>query len=698
VVSFFLSVLIVVVAPAGWCGLIADDQPRKRGTSASSEKSVNLLRLLKVKLEETTAPASDRAALKALTDNDPGTVAQISLDKNSTVDITYGFGGDIVTVERLVIHVPSPTPSGASTARVEILVSTLSAQAGFQSVRADALKPTSQAQEFSFPPTAAGWILLRFTAGENAKRVAVAEVAVFGHEGPPVTHYAFKESPAQALDVLAKLKDSSSVNVRISPDEANLFADVIGGKFTKWSFAEAALLASGDTDPQKRKEHLEKLETLERQVRQAIDDATTSLEKGEKLLGFLHSKSGPLAKGYRGQQTNLSDILDAATYNCVSSAVLYNVLGRRLNLDVRAIEVPSHAFSILYDGTRHADVETTTASGFNPARDPVAQKEFEAKTGFRYIPDMHRDQRREVGEAGLVALIYYNHGVTLTREKRHQEALLAYFRAMSLDPEFLSAVKNALGELASWGLELSRQGKHKEAVDVVSAGLELAPQDAALRSNIIFVYQEGGKNLLASGKSKEAVAWIDSGIKRYPDRPELKGLKGGLFLNQSMRLIRAKNWPAAADTLATARELVPEDKAINQNLGYLTQESLRQIHAKEGPEKAGEMLESLVKRFPDVPEVTRATESFYDRWASDLVRRKEWQAAVDVYTKALERFPNDKHLVNNATVTWDQWAKTFFKAKDWEAAIQVYEKALQQFPDHKLLKQNLVYCKKQKKK
>jgi pentatricopeptide repeat protein len=54
--------------------------------------------------------------------------------------------------------------------------------------------------------------------------------------------------------------------------------------------------------------------------------------------------------------------------------------------------------------------------------------------------------------------------------------------------------------------------------------------------------------------------------------------------------------------------------------------------------------------------------------------------------------------VNNATVTWDQWAKTFFKAKDWEAAIQVYEKALQQFPDHKLLKQNLVYCKKQKKK
>jgi tetratricopeptide (TPR) repeat protein len=472
---------------------------------------------------------------------------------------------------------------------------------------------------------------------------------------------------------------------------------VKGGKFRKWSFAEAALLASGDTEAEKRRQHVERLESLEAQARQALADAKTPLEKGEKLLAFLHSKSGPLAKGYRGQQTNLSDLLDNSTFNCVSSAVLYNVLGRRLNLDVRAIEVPSHAFSILYEGTEHADVETTTASGFNPARDPAAQKEFEAKTGFRYIPDMHRDQRREVGDAGLVAIIYYNHGVALTREKRHHEALLAYFRAMSLDPEFLSAVKNALGELASWGLELSRQGKHEEAVTVVSAGLELAPQDAALRNNLIFVYQEGGKNLLESGKSPEAVAWIDSGIKRYPDRPELKALKGGLFLNHSMKLIRAKNWTAAADTLATARELVPEDKGIAQNLGYLTQESLRQIQAQEGPDKAGEMLESLLKRFPNVPEVTRATESFYDRWASDLVRRKDWQAAVDVYAKALERFPDNKHLVNNATVTWDQWAKTFFKTKDWPAAIQIYEKALLQFPDHKLLKQNLVYCQKQKK-
>jgi hypothetical protein len=133
---------------------------------------------------------------------------------------------------------------------------------------------------------------------------------------------------------------------------------------------------------------------------------------------------------------------------------------------------------------------------------------------------------------------------------------------------------------------------------------------------------------------------------------------------------------------ATAWELAPEGKEIRQNLGYLMQESLKQTHAKEGPEKTGEMLEYLLKRFPDVPEVTRAAEGFYDRWAFELARRKEWPAAVEVY----------------ATVTSDQWAKSFFKTKDWEGAMQVYEKALRQFPNHKLVKQNMAYCKNQKKK
>ena len=79
-------------------------------------------------------------------------------------------------------------------------------------------------------------------------------------------------------------------------------------------------------------------------------------------------------------------LLDGKTFNCVSSAVIYNIIALRLGLDVRAIEVPDHAFSIVYDGTAHMDVETTTPLGFNPARDQI--EAFERMTGFRYIPQI----------------------------------------------------------------------------------------------------------------------------------------------------------------------------------------------------------------------------------------------------------------------------------------------------------------------
>src|SRR4030095_8361485 len=116
-------------------------------------------------------------------------------------------------------------------------------------------------------------------------------------------------------------------------------------------------------------------------------------------------------------------------------------------------------------------------------RDPKKVEAFEKMTGYRYIPDAHRDRRREITEAGLAAIIYYNKGVELGKAKRHHDALLAYFRAMSLDPEFASAAKNALATLANWSLELGGQQQWQQALDVAAVGLTLAPKDALLINN-----------------------------------------------------------------------------------------------------------------------------------------------------------------------------------------------------------------------
>jgi tetratricopeptide (TPR) repeat protein len=751
-----------------------------QATSAQEKTPVNLLRLPAAKIVRATVSGGELEKLRALTDNDPGAVVQVKA-QGGAVDIVYGFGGAMVAPERLVVRLPREVPAGAGTARVELLVSTLSAQAGFFSLRADPLKSTAEAQEFSFPPTGARWIMLRFTAVAKGKFVAVAGAAVLGYEGPPVSHYAFKDAPARAFDVLARLKKSSSLNVKISADESALFADVKDGKFTKWSFAEAALLASGVIDADKRKDYLKRLDALEAGAKKAVAGAKPPFEKGEKLLAWMHAKDGPLAKGYVAEQTDLSAILDTGTFNCVSSALLYNILGKRLGLDVRAIEVPDHAFAILYDGTRHADVETTTSSGFNPARDEAAQAEFAKKTGFRYIPESHRDERREIGEAGLVAIIYYNHGVALTAEKRHHEALMANFRALSLDREFASAVKNALAALANWSNELSQDGKYESAVNVLLTGVELAPRDATLLHNRKVVWGEWAEAAAKAGKDDEALAVLRRAATAVPDG-NFPAMQAWIYLRRAEEFAKAGQWEKALavvarglkkvdeaaqkelrewsadvplrwsqsemdknhfakaiDILQGARSRQPVDDRLTQNLVYSVQEWARAAQAKEGEGKARAILLAQLKRFPQIAELKDVASghahqlvgglrdagkfpealaaigdnkdllknkddpktlaySVYDGWAEGLRQKKDWQGATNLYGKALERYPKDSHLSRNAVATWDAWASTFIEKKDWEGAINLYQKALQRFPDEGNLKNNLDYCREQKKK
>lgn len=714
----------------------ADAQPQSQAppqaqTQAQTLAIANLLGLPDARVEYSSDPGAGPPLLRALADGNLSQAVTVAAPDGAAV-IVFGFGDRGVSLEGIEISLGEAGANLGRALSVDVLVSQLSAHAGFHSVRSDSLKVIAGPQKLPFAAVGARWVMLKFRAGGDEWAIGLAETRLLGHEGPPQTRYRFNESPANTFEVLRQLETGSGLDLSITPDEQSLFADAADGRLDQWSFAEAALIASGVTRAGDRKPYLARIDRLESEARKAVAKAATPFDKGKALLRHLHA--GPFAKGYRGSQTRVSTLLDQRQFNCVSSAALYNILGRRLGLDLRAIEVPDHAFSILYDSTDHADVETTTAAGFNPARDRQAQEAFSKLTGFTYIPDAHRDRRREVGETGLLAIVVYNQGVELAREKRYPEALVAYFRAMSLDPEFGSAVQNALAVLANWSVELARQRKFEDATRVAALGVRLAPKDAALINNRKAAWSQWADALARDGRHGEALAVLQRAGSEVPDAG-FDRMQAWLFIRDGETRIKAGDWagargavapglaaglaPAAHEELTTwaadlplrwsqselrrgrfdsaldllaARLAEPSpDPRIGNQIAYVVQEQLRETTRRDGAEAADALIPPLLERFRQVDGVRRVGLAQIQRNALALADAGRYEQALAAAGQIATVVDDPRAAAEARSALYDRWALGLAKQHQWQQALDVYAQALPELGDKGNARNNVRY-------
>lgn len=690
-----------------------------------------LLRLPQARRVRTTALAGDQPRLAALTDDDARTAAVLPATRALPLDVVYEFGGADVAAHELVVLLPEAAPADARAARVEVLTSAVSADAGFQLLRADPLEATDRVQRFRLRPQAARWVMVRFLPGPAADRVAVAEVALLGRVGPPDSAYAFKESPAKALDVLEKLKGLAGVAAALGPDEAALTADVKDGKLQTWDLADAALVVSGVADPARRTAYRARIDALAAAAAAPLAGADTPEAKGTRLLGWLHERA--FAGGYAAGQTDLPPVLDGGTFNCVSSAVLYTILARRLGLDARGVQVPDHAFGVVYAGTRHFDVETTTPRGFDPARDPAAVAEFAARTGFAYIPDSDRDRRREVTDAGLLAMVWYNHGCRLAADGDHRAALAAYFRALGLDRELAAAAKNALVSLAAWALAEGAAGRFDTGRAVARAGLDLAPNDPRVRYAHARVWAdsaeaEAGRNgldaglavlrqaagevpdgpfvqlqawlavrpadaLAAAGKWEEAVARVDPALPKVdpPAREEVLRWRGGLFLRWANAELAAGRFEQALTVVERGLRLHPADGRFPDLLTAVARSWVQTAQKEKGPAEGKRVVAALAEKAKSVPALKEAVRRA-PYWLVIELRgtgtEDEAEAAMPRVQPPAAGEVDEKQVLRTV---YDHWAGARLDAGDFRGAFGVYVKGLNRLPDDPVLLAHLTY-------
>lgn len=488
-----------------------------------------------------------------------------------------------------------------------------------------------------------------------------------------ISDYAFNETPADALQVLQQLKAFSHTNSRGVALEHKLVEDVMDGRLDDFSYADAALIASGVFDVDRRRRYLDKIQAVTTQASDATADLNDEVLKAKSLLIFLHEKV--LKRGYMRDQTRLDRLLDRGHYNCVSSAVIYNLVGVELGLELSAVEVPDHALSIFYKGDASFDVETTSRYGFAPSNH--ARQKFEAVTGYNYTPDSDKKQRREISTLNLIGMIYYNQGVDYSEREQYSEALNAYFKALSFDKKSNSSVKNILAVLVNWSGQLVKAQEFEQALKVINVGLILAPEDLALKHQHKHAWSERVRYSLQHGSEINTAAFALQAYNEFPGE-DFEQLQAWVFEQLALKAIKVNEYARAWSMMETTLQRVPTKIRVplhNSRIGLLRHAASQLIDASDF-DQAEKILKQGLVWYPEHKLLGEHLHYLWEHRARLAIDARQWGKAANIYSDTLKTFPSASLMSSNLPYLVQAWV-----ADDKADAQNILINILERFPD-----------------
>ncbi|HEY4232791.1 MAG TPA: hypothetical protein VGM76_05180 [Lacipirellulaceae bacterium] len=222
--------------------------------------------------------------------------------------------------------------------------------------------------------------------------------------------------------------EASHGEFTMTPDEISLFQDMRSGHATHFSFAEAALITSGVHDSAQRQKYLAQIDEITAGSRDAIANCKTTRAKSRAIMKYL--LKGPMKAGYVHGQTLLSVVLDTGTFNCVSSATLFNIVGRRLGIEVGAVSQPGHVFSRIPG----YDVQTTSGNIYSSDQ-RVEHVRKSMEDNHHKLAGYNADRPyHEMSDFGLLGATYGNVAIGEVAEKDNVQGMVDTLKRSSLDP------------------------------------------------------------------------------------------------------------------------------------------------------------------------------------------------------------------------------------------------------------------------
>jgi hypothetical protein len=231
----------------------------------------------------------------------------------------------------------------------------------------------------------------------------------------------------------------------LTTEEVDFLKDASSGHATRWSMAEAALMLSGVTDRVERQKYLAQIDQITEEARDATAKATTPQAKARALGKYL--LKGPMHGGYVSMQCDMRKLLNEGTFNCVSSATLFEIIGHRLGMTVATITQPGHVFSRIPG----FDVEPTSGrvypADIRTTRILKGLEIHKEEVGTCYDAD---HPYHETGDFGVLGTIYNDRAGRQRDAKDFGQETIEYLKQACLDSTEPVSGFNVTGAMENW--------------------------------------------------------------------------------------------------------------------------------------------------------------------------------------------------------------------------------------------------------
>ena len=242
---------------------------------------------------------------------------------------------------------------------------------------------------------------------------------------------------------------------------------------------------------------------------------------------------------------------------------------------------------------------------------------------------------------------YNSEGVALKNQGKSDEALAAFKKAISIEPNCADALNNM-------GILIQEQGKLEEAIEAYKKALAIKPDFAKAYYNMGSALHEGGKLDLA----------VDAYRKFLSIEPDF----ADAYNNMGSALQEQGKLEEAIEVYRKAISINPNFADVYYNIGGA-------LHEQGKLDKAIEFYKKAISIKPDFAEL-------YVNMGVTLQEQGKLQKAIKAYNKALSIKPDFADACLNIGIIRKEQGKV-------EEAIEAYNKALTIKPNHAVAHRHL---------